>query len=364
MYRAGGAICATLVLTLSACQTTPPQNQALDSVDVESAQSHPRKMAPAATPQIPQAPNRQNSAPATNANNPAATPAIQQSAFVPKRLMKTGELQHPALSEVSGIAAAINTPNTLWAINDSGNAATLYALSHTGEALGSFAIDARNRDWEDLASATINGTAYLLIGDIGDNLRIKHTNAIHVIAEPALNAPATGKLQTVHTLRFQYPDRAHNAEAMAYADGHVYVLTKESLLNGKRQPSLVFKMPLDLNSADTVVVAQHVGALAIPRGSIESSLIASLSGVDVSQPTAFDIDPQNRNAYVLTYRSIYHYQREPEQDWAQALAQTRVRIHAHSLSQAEALAVSGEGVVWFTSEKRPAPLWALPVPDY
>jgi len=89
-------------------------------------------------------------------------------------------------------------------------------------------------------------------------------------------------------------------------------------------------------------------------------LISSISGLDVSQPTAFDIDAQSRYAYVLTYRSVYRYKRELDESWAQALAEPRNRVHTHSLSQAEALAVGTNGVVWFTSEKRPAPLWALP----
>ncbi len=272
----------------------------------------------------------------------------------------TGNLQHPELSEVSGLAASTRRANLLWAINDSGNGANLYALSPSGQSLGKFAIAAKNRDWEDMASASINGESYLLIGDIGDNLRAKDEHAIHVLAEPVLDSQTTNALIPLHTIRFRYPQASHNSESMAYANGWVYVLTKESIENNKRQASEVYRFPLELSNPNKLLVAEKIASLAIPKNTMEASVIASLSGVDIFQPTAFDIDAKNCFAYVLTYRSIYRYQRQPEQTWAQVLAQPRQRVHTHSLSQAEALAVSDNGVVWFTSEKKPAPLWALP----
>jgi len=284
----------------------------------------------------------------------------QAAAFTTTSPKVTGAINHPELSEVSGLAASTRRNNTLWAINDSGNKPKLYALQHTGQSLASFKVGVKNQDWEDLASAWIDGESYLFIADIGDNRQRKDEHTIHIFAEPNLNHPQIEPLLPLHTLRFRYPDGAHDAESMAVADGWIYVLTKESHTNGKRQASQVYRLALNLSDLNNIQVARKIASIAIPAYSIESSLIESLSGLDISQPTAFDIDAQNRYAYLLTYRSVFRYKRESHESWADVLARPRKRIHTHSLSQAEALAVSENGVVWFTSEKRPAPLWALP----
>jgi len=283
-----------------------------------------------------------------------------QNAFITTSPVITGSINRTELSEISGLAASTRRVNTLWAINDSGNEPKLFALKHTGESLGSFSVGVDNLDWEDLASAWINGESYLLIAEIGDNFLKKDEHHIYVVPEPVLDDNAATPVMPVYTLRFRYPDGAHDAESMSYAQGWVYILTKEPQVNGKRQASQVYRIPLDWTEQSKIRVAQKIAELAIPPRTIESSLIASLSNVDISQPTAFDIDAQNRHAYALTYRSVYRYKREPDEQWAQVLATPRKRVFTHSLSQAEALAVGTNGVVWFTSEKRPAPLWALP----
>jgi len=61
--------------------------------------------------------------------------------------------------------------NLLWVINDSGNDATLFAITTRGNTIASYEIATDNRDWEDLAQFNVNGESFLLITDIGDNLR-------------------------------------------------------------------------------------------------------------------------------------------------------------------------------------------------
>jgi len=291
---------------------------------------------------------------------PASTSAdLSDDAFETDRAQFTGNVQNQELTEISGLAASTRQNNTFWAINDSGNQPKLFAFNHTGQSLGTWTIAAENRDWEDMASAWINGESYLFIADIGDNLRVKDEHVVHVIAEPLLDN-TSGTLEPLHTIRFRYPGLSHNAESLAIDGEWLYVLTKEPLIDGERQASRVYRIPLSFSQQNQIADAELIAQLAIPAVSLEAMLIASVGGVDVTQPTAFDIDEQNRTAYVLTYRSVYQYRREQNQSWAEALAQPRNLIHSHSLSQAEALAVSENGVVWFTSENLPAPLWALP----
>ena len=43
--------------------------------------------------------------------------------------------------------------DVLWAVEDSGNPARLYAISRRGRVLARFKVEgAKNKDWEDLAS--------------------------------------------------------------------------------------------------------------------------------------------------------------------------------------------------------------------
>ncbi len=350
-------VIAFLVI-LTACQSPSPSSPATVSNEQPSTLADNLQSQSDQTTSLQTAPQIDGS---DQHNDTLASNYIDQAdAFTTNSPTLTGNINHPELSEVSGLASSTRRKNTLWAVNDSGNAPKLFALKHTGESIGSFAVDVKNRDWEDLASAWINGESYLLIADIGDNQQIKEEHNIHVIPEPLLDNRAVEPLVPAYTLQFRYPDGAHNSESMAFADGWVYILTKEALVDGKQQPSQVYRIPLDLANQSRLLTAEKIANLAMPAFSVESSLIASLSGLDVSQPTAFDIGAQNRYAYVLTYRSIYRYKREPNESWAQVLAEPRERIHTHSLSQAEALTVGSNGVVWFTSEKLPAPIWALP----
>jgi len=355
------------LLILPACQSPSPVNP-----QPAGTNNLPLTIEQTIEPTPPDATNQtteQNTAIQADNSNPQNNATIsnnlnQMYAFNTNSPKETGTINQSELSEISGLASSARRNNTLWAINDSGNQPKLFALKHTGEPIGSFEIAVKNLDWEDLASAWINGESYLLIGDIGDNRLSKDEHDIYIIPEPLLDdlavEPAVKPIVPAYTLRFRYPDGRHNSESMAFADGWVYILTKEPQADGKRQASQVYRVPLDLTKQSRSLVAEKITSLAIPSNSILSRLISSIREVDISQPTAFDIDAQNRYAYVLTYRSVYRYKRELDESWAQVLAEPRKRIHTHSLSQAEALAVAGNGVVWFTTEKRPAPLWALP----
>ena len=80
-----------------------------------------------------------------------------------------GTIENNEIDEASGLARSQRSPDVLWVINDDGPS-VLHAIDSTGGMLGRVKlIDASNRDWEDLASFTLDGTPYLLLADIGDN---------------------------------------------------------------------------------------------------------------------------------------------------------------------------------------------------
>ena len=82
-----------------------------------------------------------------------------------------GRIESPDVTESSGIAASLCQPNVFWTHNDSGDDAFIFAMSESGKNLGTYRVsNARNSDWEDIASyKSPDGTCYLYVGDIGNN---------------------------------------------------------------------------------------------------------------------------------------------------------------------------------------------------
>ena len=302
----------------------------------------------------------------TDAVEASITAPITRPAAIITRPTLTGHLQNSALTEVSGLAVSLRQNNLLWVINDSGNAATLYAISPEGQTRGSWPVAADNQDWEELAAVRWNDEAYLLIGDIGDNLRIRHEYAVYIVPEPIVDAISTTQptspLQP-SALRFRYEDGAHNAEAMAAIGDAIYILTKEPVGVSGTVPSGLYRLTLTLDGGDRLQVAKRVGTLNTRKPGIEARLAAALAGVDLSHATALAFNQGVTAAFVLTYRHVLRFDRSADESWADAFSHKPVRMHTHSLAQAEALSVAMDGTVWFTSENAGAPLWVLPAVD-
>ena len=71
-----------------------------------------------------------------------------------------------SLKESSGIEN-LNGSDNFWMINDSGNTNELFEVTSKGKIKRVVEVmNARNKDWEDLAS---NGSDQLFIGDFGNN---------------------------------------------------------------------------------------------------------------------------------------------------------------------------------------------------
>ncbi len=146
--------------------------------------------------------------------------------------VQTGLLPSP-LIESSGIVASRAHANVLWSHNDSGNSATAYAMTPSGNLLGTYAISgATNNDWEDIAMgpAPAGGT-YLYLGDIGDNTAARSTIKVYRTLEPSISAtqsPVTTTLTGTTAYTFVYEDGPRDAESLIVdpIDGSFYVITK------------------------------------------------------------------------------------------------------------------------------------------
>jgi len=277
-----------------------------------------------------------------------------------------GNLQHPDLVEVSGMAKSLLDDNVFWMINDSGNGSELYAINTVGESLGVWSLSAPNDDWEDMTSFLLNGEPYLLVADIGDNARNRKEYQIYIFNEPRIPTVEQGDdlinsaLSPLKTIRFVYPDGPHNSEALATDGQWLYIMTKASKMRSRHSISSLYRLPLSLASGEDLLVAELLGDM--PKRTQKSDLIKrnSKNTVSLKKPTAFEIDDKNDTGYLLTYSYVVRVDRHSQQTWAEAILEGGRAIHHHRLKKAESLTLSKDNKIWFSSEGKHAPLWVLP----
>src|SRR5690606_23635687 len=134
----------------------------------------------------------------------------------PTEARRTASIAAPDLTEASGLAASSAHPGVLWTIQDSGNPPDLFAIDTTGAVRSRWRVSGvRNVDWEAISVGPCGARACIYIGDTGDNNERRGVVSIHRLAEPApANSRGGGRIEEVETLRFRYPDGAHDVEAL------------------------------------------------------------------------------------------------------------------------------------------------------
>ena len=262
----------------------------------------------------------------------------------------------PSLDEISGIASSRRAEQLYWVHNDAPRPAELQAIDETGASVAHLRIEGvRAIDWEDIASYTIDGKPWLLIGDIGDNAGVRKDYELIAIEEPDISANASPiSVKPSWRLRFRYPDGAHNCEAMAVDPSR-----REILLINKHAPLAVYSVPLGppVKGQAPVVARKLMDLTSIPQPAVDERKARFPAARFGGSPTGLDIDAAGRRAIVLTYRDIWVFSRAPRQTWTQAFAGKPTRITLPPMAQAEAIGFDRSGHTIFVSgEHLPAPL--------
>lgn len=277
----------------------------------------------------------------------AATMAHGQDVVEYDKPIQRGELENPAITESSGLAVSRVHPNLYWTHNDSGHGAALFAVGGAGEDRAQFTVvGLRNRDWEDIASFTLDDKSYLLVGDVGDNQQTHEHGTLILIAEPEVkdtDHQRRGMLRPERLVHFIYEDGPGNCEAIAVDTTKRKVLLIQKVALGACG---VYELPLEDNADDDarrMHTASRIGQLWI------------------NMVTAADISPDGRRLIVGTYGPSYELTRTGDESWADALKKQPRRLDMPQRRQGESLCydTDGESLV-LTSEKRPTPLWHVP----
>ena len=266
---------------------------------------------------------------------PADPPADQPQASRSSTIV--GTLENNEIDEASGLARSQVDPDVLWLVNDDGPA-VLHAIDSRGNMLARVKIaDTSNRDWEDLASFTLDGVPYLLLADIGDNAAKRKDVRFYVIEEPALT---TSKVDYAWRVDFSYPGGPRDAEAIAVdvENESVLVLTKRDI------PARLYSVPLQPDSKKRQV-ATRLGVIG-----------------GLPQATAMDISGDGKKAVILTDGGVFLFTQEPGEDWIDAMQRQPVVVSRTRNRAAEAIAFDASGnALYITLEQRNAPLFRLPI---
>lgn len=274
-----------------------------------------------------------------------------------------GTLDYGLLPEASGMAISRRTENRLWLINDAGNSADLVAadLNPQGQdyAFRSISVTgARNGDWEDLDGFEKDGRAYLIIGDIGDNLARRDHVALHFVAEPESDATATA---TAETLKLEYPDGARDAESLAVdvAGDRIYILSKRDT------PPVLYAYPLSkalqqVGNTETVTLRRLGEITSIPAPTKLELRLFPRYGRYRNQPTGMSLSPDGSTIVLLTYGDAYRVLLDKDRDWLNSLNGALESVGMPFLAQPESIAIDAEQTIFLSSERENAPLLAFP----
>ena len=234
------------------------------------------------------------------------------------------------IDEVSGIADSKLNPGFLWAQQDGGNQAELFLISYNGNVQKKMHIkSAQNRDWEDMAlgAGPVAGVNYIYIAETGDN-NASYTNySIYRFEEPSIT---TDTVSIFDKINFQYPDGAHDAEAILL-DGNtkdIYIITKRDV------KSKIYKLPYPQSTSSTSV--------AVEAGEL------SINGI-----TAAALSSDGTEILLKTYTDVYYWKRKNNESIIAALKRDAITSGYVTEPQGEAICFKNDNTAFFTLSEKP-----------
>lgn len=243
----------------------------------------------------------------------------------------------PELAEASGLVHS-RTQALLWAHNDSGDVARVFAVSLAGERLATLELAGIVPfDWEALAlgPGPVEGD-HLYVGDIGDNAKARATIEVHRFAEPA-DVLAIGSeplvIDEVDTLVLSYPGGPRDAEAML-----VDPLSGELVIVTKGAETEVFRRAAPPSAGELE---------PLPMPNFPSAFA-----------TAADVSARGDFVAIRGYVDAFGWLRAQDQSLAAALQGEPCELPLAAEQQGEALAFDDVGLGYYTlGEGVSQPLW-------
>lgn len=234
-----------------------------------------------------------------------------------------------SIEEASGLANSRMNPGHLWVHEDGGSPAQLLLLKTNGTLLKSVEVTgALNTDWEDMALA--NGPdasmQYIYLADIGDNQLKRPTYTIYRFEEPGL---AKNSIQKHDEIKFKYPARSHDAEAILVDNKSkdIYVITKSD------NPSHIYKIPYPQS---TTSVNQAIAVGQLPIGGITGAAISK----------------DGKEIILKTYPGLHYFSKREGETIEQTLKKPWVNLSYQFEPQGEAVGFASDNSGFYTLSER------------
>ena len=271
---------------------------------------------------------------------------------------RTGRVHTESLTEISGIVLSRNHKDVIWAHNDSGDEARIFALGTDGKSLGVFRLEGTTAiDWEDIAigPGPLAEQDYLYIADTGNNALSRQTVTIYRVPEPAVDTTITSRTQTltgVEALSMRFPSEPRECETLLVdpLNGDIYLVTRDRSERTKEVAS-VFHAP-----------GPHRGGSPQTLKDLTSFVPpASIRGGDISRDGRLVI---LRSHSLRPERGALLWKRsDPSSPLHEIFSDEPTNLTVRAEPQGESIAFSPGGDFFFTvSEGSKAPIYRFEVP--
>lgn len=244
------------------------------------------------------------------------------------------------INESSGIAPSRNFSGEFYTHNDSGDTARFFRIGTGGEVRGTYTLrGVQARDWEDMASARIDGKNYLYFGDIGDNNSQYNSVFIYRVEEPT--SAGNQEITDFQKYEVNYPGGARNAETLMVdpKTGDIWIVEKRT------GSGSIYRLRKPTKSGRYKF--ERKGSISFPDGLAPMRVI-----------TGGAVAPDGKHLVLRTYAFAYEF---PIPGKMESFLQTTCsRIQTPPQLQAEAICYTlDSGKLVTTSEGTPCAVWGI-----
>ncbi len=229
------------------------------------------------------------------------------------------------LEEVSGLIASINFPGHLWTHNDSGNPAKVFLLDEKAKTKRTYELaGVDNRDWEDIAMGPgpIEGTNYIYVGDIGDNVKKYPLKYLYRFPEPRNDDSEI--IEHFDTMIVRLEDGIFDSEALTWdpVSKNLYLFSKQAKTCGVYE----IKFPF---TADTLVAKR-------------------LYDISHGNVNAADISRDGSEVLIKNYDNVYYWKKSGNESVAELVRTPPIDLNYAREPQGESVAWSWDGSGFYT----------------
>ena len=287
-------------------------------------------------------------------------------------LTYVGLLKDKNITESSGLAASGRVADSYWTMNDSGNSNTLFLFGPKGQTLARCEMkNAENRDWEAMASITLDDRVCLLVADTGDNLRRRSTSRLYCDWEPKCKIQY-GKICKKNLrpleIEFDFEGGTVNCEAIGYdaQSKSVFLVEKQFAESQKLGAPKIYQLKLPLEELYQALDKKLSGKEKKRARKMGETLHAiAVAELPVHGVTGMSFSPDGNRAVIRTYLDFHLYEKSTAADktWAEVFkSQKPIALPLPLQAQGEAICFSADSKsVVVTSEKVGQAIWKIDI---